>query len=108
MDLFILFRRNSLMIRSRRSLRGATTAQVLLLLVFVGLLIGFFYFKDYYGLTGRVKEFPSSTADSIVFLRQDGGRTNLFMVKADGSDLRQITDDKSNKRAPDWSPDGKQ
>src|SRR5437899_105209 len=69
---------------TRFSRRGATTTQVALLVLFVGLLVAYFYFKGSYGVIGHVVEFPTSTSDQIVFVRQDGGRTNLFLVKADG------------------------
>jgi TolB protein len=49
-----------------------------------------------------------STKDYIAFVRQSENKTNLFMIRADGTDERQLTDDKSAKRSPSWSPDGKQ
>lgn len=88
--------------------RAGAAPKILLLLVFIGLLVGWFKFKDSHGITGIVRGFPTSTAQHIAFVRQDGGRTNLFVVRSDGSDLRQLTDDKSTKRSPSWSPDGSQ
>src|SRR5438874_1852382 len=93
---------------SSRSPRGATLTQVLLLILFLFLLAGFFYFKELYGVTGTVKSLPVSTVDRIAFVRQDGKYTNLFLAAADGSDFRQLTDDATNKRSPAWSPDGRQ
>jgi Tol biopolymer transport system component len=36
-----------------------------------------------------------------------GGREDLFVVRFDGSDYRQLTDDAFRDRGPKWSPDGK-
>ena len=35
-----------------------------------------------------------------------GVQEDLFLVRADGSQLRQLTDDEFRDRGPDWSPDG--
>lgn len=45
----------------------------------------------------------------IVFAsnRDDGGSANLYVVDADGSNLRRLTDHPGFDYTPDWSPDGK-
>ncbi len=91
----------------RRS-RGGAAPKVLLLLVFVGLFVGFFVWKQNYGIIGRVDTLDVDTAGRIAFMSQDAsGAVNLFMVRSDGSDLKRLTDSKAGKRAPTWSPDGK-
>ena len=34
------------------------------------------------------------------------GQTDLYLIRADGSSLLQLTNDTANERYPDWSPDG--
>ncbi|PYQ60626.1 MAG: hypothetical protein DMF58_07575, partial [Acidobacteria bacterium] len=36
-----------------------------------------------------------------------GAQEDVFTINADGSDLRQLTDDPERDRVPSWSPDGK-
>ena len=36
-----------------------------------------------------------------------GTQEDLFLVRADGGELRQLTDDPEKDRGPSWSPDGK-
>jgi len=43
----------------------------------------------------------------IVFTGYDGGLSDLFIVNADGTDLRRLTNDKYADLQPSWSPDGK-
>src|SRR5215831_19437512 len=93
--------------------RGASRIHYLITLaLFLAILIGFHYYKAEYGVTGNVTCISSSTAGKIAFVRQEkkNGRTNtnIFMVKSDGTELSQLTDDKSAKRSPAWSPDGRQ
>ncbi len=40
-------------------------------------------------------------------LEANRGRTDLWIVNADGSGLRQLTTDPANDSSPRWSPDGK-
>jgi Tol biopolymer transport system component len=57
---------------------------------------------------------PAKNADlspdgtSIVFDSIEGLQEDLFLVRADGTGLRRLTDDAFKDRAPRWSPDGKQ
>jgi Tol biopolymer transport system component len=41
----------------------------------------------------------------IAYTRSDGARSRIWVMRADGSGQRQLTDDPG--LAPDWSPDGK-
>ena len=52
---------------------------------------------------------PSWSPDGkqLVFTGYDGGLSDLFIVNADGSDLRRLTNDKYADLEPSWSPDGK-
>jgi serine/threonine protein kinase/Tol biopolymer transport system component len=43
---------------------------------------------------------------SIVF-RTAAPQEDLYLIRADGRDLRQLTDDPARDRAPRWSPDGR-
>jgi len=51
---------------------------------------------------------PSWSPDDrrIVFSGSRGGITDLYVVDADGGNLRQLTDDKYGDVQPSWSPDG--
>jgi Tol biopolymer transport system component len=49
----------------------------------------------------------SPNKDRIVFFRFDGTGSALFIVRPDGSHLRQITPWELGASNPDWSPDGK-
>jgi len=71
-------------------------------------------------VTGRVSDPPRPVfRGSRVIYTQDispkgdwiafttlGGREDLFVVKSDGTNYRQITDDAFRDRGPKWSPDG--
>lgn len=87
---------------------GGALPKVLLLILAVVLLVGYFVWKSGFGVIGAVQPIPGSTANMIAFVRRDGGVTNLYLVNADGAGERQLTDDKAEKRTPAWSPDGKQ
>jgi len=45
-------------------------------------------------------------AAQIVFVRTVNGSDELFLVGADGRDIRQITYSKTLIKSPEWSPDG--
>jgi Tol biopolymer transport system component len=52
---------------------------------------------------------PSWSPDGqqLVFTGYDGGLSDLFVVRRDGSGLRRLTEDKYADLHPVWSPDGK-
>ena len=84
--------------------------RVLLLMVFLGALVAFYYYLSFLGNVGPVSGLTFDSTDHIAFVRQDDkGNTTLFAVRADGTDLRQLTppDDVSNKSQPAWTRDGK-
>jgi Tol biopolymer transport system component len=43
----------------------------------------------------------------LAFSGNDGGITDLYMVDADGTDFKQLTNDRFGDNQPQWSPDGK-
>ncbi|PYO68346.1 MAG: peptidase S9 [Gemmatimonadetes bacterium] len=58
-------------------------------------------------LNGLTTPAWSPDGKQIVFTGYDGGLSDLFVVNADGSDLRRLTNDKYADLQPAWSPDGK-
>jgi Tol biopolymer transport system component len=94
----------------KRTRFGGTLGKYLLLLLCLGLLAGFFYWKAQHGWTGRIEPMPETTKDYIAFLRQGPqGQTTLYLVRADGTEKpKPLTNDSSGKLSPAWSPDGKQ
>ena len=48
----------------------------------------------------------SPDGKQLVFTGYDGGISDLFLVNADGSNLRRLTNDKYADLQPVWSPDG--
>ncbi len=84
--------------------------RVLILVVLLMALIAFYYYLSFLGNVGPISGLAFDTTDHIAFVRQDDkGATTLFAVRADGTDLRQLTpnDDVSNKAQPVWERDGK-
>ncbi len=62
------------------------------------------------GTTGAEENRPDIPG-KIVFSAQDGGDDptfQIFTMNADGSDIRQLTDDEFSSSDPAWSPDGQQ
>ncbi len=49
----------------------------------------------------------SPDGKQLVFTGYDGGLSDLFVVNANGSDLRRLTNDRYADLHPVWSPDGK-
>jgi Tol biopolymer transport system component len=49
----------------------------------------------------------SPDGQQLVFTGYDGGLSDLFVVRRDGSGLRRLTEDKYADLHPVWSPDGK-
>src|SRR2546429_4030343 len=58
-------------------------------------------------LNGLITPSWSPDGKQIVFTGFDGGLSDLFVVNADGTDLRRLTNDKYADLHPAWSPDGK-
>ena len=58
------------------------------------------------GITRAVECDVSPDGKWLAF-RSEGEREDLFVVRSDGSDLRQLTDDAAHDRGVKWSPDGK-
>ncbi|MGH9844169.1 MAG: protein kinase domain-containing protein, partial [Blastocatellia bacterium] len=58
----------------------------------------------------RIATDPNFSPDGawVVFGATGDKQEDLFIVRRDGSGLRQITNDKHKDRAPRWSPDGRQ
>jgi TolB protein len=63
--------------------------------------------------TGALTDFgpgfvPKWSPDStrLTFLRETSGATDIFVMRADGSDVVQLTDDTAFDTFPIWSPDG--
>jgi eukaryotic-like serine/threonine-protein kinase len=50
----------------------------------------------------------SSDGKTFVFDSIEGSQEDVFLIRADGTGLRRLTDDGFKDRAPRWSPDGKQ
>ena len=50
----------------------------------------------------------STDGKTFVFDSVEGSQEDLFLVRADGTGLRRLTDDGFKDRAPRWSPDGQQ
>jgi TolB protein len=59
-------------------------------------------------LTKGYDNFPqwSPRGDLIVFMRKVNGDFDLFTVRVDGTDVKQLTHSKGNDAHPAWSPDG--
>jgi TolB protein len=51
---------------------------------------------------------PGVAQSKIAFLSLDGGNKELFVIDQDGTNLRQLTRDRSIVLSPAWSPDGKE
>ena len=84
--------------------------RVLILVVLLLVLVGFYYYLSFLGNVGPVSGLAFDTADYISFVRQDDkGNTTLYAVRTDGTGLRPLTptDDVSNKSHPVWTRDGK-
>jgi eukaryotic-like serine/threonine-protein kinase len=54
----------------------------------------------------QVRNFAPSADGEWVAFTTGGTKEDLFVVRADGSDLRQLTNDAHRYRGPEWSPDG--
>jgi TolB protein len=48
----------------------------------------------------------SPDGSKILFTRRNSGRTQIFVMNADGTNVRRLTDGPEGNRTPVWSPDG--
>lgn len=84
--------------------------RILLLLVFLLGLIGYYYWVSAYGVIGSQGGVNFETANYLSFIHVDEkGVPSLYAVRGDGTDMRRLTleSDKSNKQNPRWTEDGK-
>jgi Tol biopolymer transport system component len=58
-------------------------------------------------LSGASTPSWSPDGEKLVFTGYDGGLSDLFVVNADGTGLRRLTEDKYADLHPVWSPDGR-
>ncbi len=49
---------------------------------------------------------PSPDGQSVVFYSQVQPEGDLYVIRTDGTGMRQLTDDQAADRVPRWSPDG--
>src|SRR5260370_35956111 len=50
----------------------------------------------------------SPDAKRVVFVSNRGGRPNIWSMRSDGGDPKNLTRDQGDNGSPAWSPDGKQ
>ncbi len=83
---------------------------VLIFLILLLGLIGYYYWVSAYGVIGAQPGVTFDTSNYLAFIHVDEkGNSSLYAVRADGTDLRRLTPegDKSNKQDPSWTLDGK-
>jgi TolB protein len=49
----------------------------------------------------------SPKGDRIAYVSRSEGRFNVFTIKTDGGDPRQVTQEAGNNEDPSWAPDGR-
>jgi TolB protein len=58
-------------------------------------------------LTDQTDEYPTWSADGVIaFSRLSSGNGDIFVIRPDGSDLRQLTSSAEQDESPVFSPDG--
>src|SRR5262249_55352797 len=57
--------------------------------------------------TNRYVDMDVSPDEEWLVFRSIGGQEDIYISKADGSEIRKLTDDIYKDRGPVWSPDGK-
>ena len=62
--------------------------------------------KHRFGLDELQTPTFSPDGSELVFVGLEGGQSDLYRVRADGTDLRRLTADRAAERDPQWSPDG--
>ncbi len=63
--------------------------------------------KIRFGFDGIVSPSWSPDGERLVFVALEGGKSNLFTCRTDGTELTRLTDDRFTCRDPAWSPDGR-
>ena len=63
--------------------------------------------KPVTGGSGRYIQPQMSPSGKWVTFRTAGKQEDLYLIRPDGTDLRQLTDDSFKDRRPDWFPDSK-
>lgn len=59
-------------------------------------------------LTDQTDEYPTWSADGLIaFSRLSSGNGDIFVIRPDGSDLRQLTSSAEQDESPVFSPDGR-
>jgi TolB protein len=72
------------------------------------LLLGLVLYRQAESGTRRLEAAVShSDIGRIAFGANRAGKWNLYTIRADGTDLRQVTSGPGEDRSPAWSPDGK-
>jgi len=61
---------------------GGALPKVLLLIVFLGLFVGFLLWKQNEGVIGHVESLPDTTVDSIALIRLDGKQSSIVSCKS--------------------------
>jgi len=56
--------------------------------------------------SSKEKESKTESARPILFTRESGSSSDIYLVNADGSDIKQLTDEGGFDRVAAWSPDG--
>jgi Tol biopolymer transport system component len=63
--------------------------------------------RTLFGGSQEILSFAPSPDGSSIAFTSGGAQEDLFIANADGSRMRQLTNDASRDRSPIWSPDGK-
>jgi Tol biopolymer transport system component len=63
--------------------------------------------RTLFGGSQEILSFAPSPDGSAIAFTSGGAQEDLFIANADGSRMRQLTNDPARDRSPIWSPDGK-
>jgi Tol biopolymer transport system component len=59
------------------------------------------------GLFFQIDPAWSPDGRTIAFVSRRDGRSHIYVMRADGTGLRRVTDSRANDESPTWSPDGR-
>jgi TolB protein len=59
------------------------------------------------GVDVLAKPVPKDFGPQLLYVAKKGEKAQLFLINADGTNAKELTDAKSNVSYPAWSPDGK-